>query len=61
MPENLLIPSVDLRVGSLEEYNRRQREKAAQQHRTRNPAPASPSRVNTAAKDTGLPSGCVRS
>jgi len=28
MPENLLIPSVDLRIGSLEEYNRRQREKA---------------------------------
>lgn len=24
MPENLLIPSVDLRIGSLEEYNRRQ-------------------------------------
>jgi hypothetical protein len=33
MPENLLIPSVDLRIGSLEEYNRRQREKAALQHR----------------------------
>jgi len=29
MPENLLIPSVDLRIGSLEEYNRRQREKSA--------------------------------
>lgn len=29
MPENLLIPSVDLRIGSLEEYNRRQKEKAA--------------------------------
>lgn len=28
MPDNLLIPSVDLRIGSLEEYNRRQREKA---------------------------------
>ncbi len=27
MPENLLIPSVDLRIGSLEEYNRRQKEK----------------------------------
>lgn len=39
MPENLLIPSVDLRVGSLEEYNRRQREKAAQQHRTPKPRP----------------------
>jgi cytidylate kinase len=32
MPENLLIPSVDLRIGSLEEYNRRQKEKAALQH-----------------------------
>jgi cytidylate kinase len=29
MPENLLIPSVDLRIGSLEEYNRQQKEKAA--------------------------------
>jgi hypothetical protein len=33
MPENLLIPSVDLRIGSLEEYNRRQGEKEAQQHK----------------------------
>ena len=33
MPENLLIPSVDLRIGSLEEYNRRQREKASLHHR----------------------------
>lgn len=33
MPENLLMPSVDLRIGSLEEYNRRQKEKAALQHR----------------------------
>lgn len=33
MPENLLIPSVDLRVGALEEYNRRQKEKAGLQHR----------------------------
>ena len=33
MPENLLIPSVDLRIGSLEEFNRRQKEKAALQHR----------------------------
>jgi cytidylate kinase len=32
MPENLLIPSVDLRIGSLEEYNRRQKEKASLQH-----------------------------
>lgn len=28
MPDNLLLPSVDLRVGALEEYNRRQKEKA---------------------------------
>lgn len=28
MPENLLIPSVDLRIGSLEEYNRQQKLKA---------------------------------
>lgn len=28
MPENLLIPSVDLRIGGLEEYNRRQHMKA---------------------------------
>lgn len=33
MPENLLMPSVDLRIGSLEEYNRRQKEKAAAHHR----------------------------
>ncbi|MDA8415275.1 MAG: cytidylate kinase-like family protein [Desulfobacteraceae bacterium] len=33
MPENLMMPSVDLRIGSLEEYNRRQKEKAALQHR----------------------------
>lgn len=39
MPENLLIPSVDLRVGSLEEYNRRQKEKAAEQHRKPKPRP----------------------
>lgn len=39
MPENLLIPSVDLRIGSLEEYNRRQREKAALQHRKHRPRP----------------------
>lgn len=39
MPENLLIPSVDLRVGSLEEYNRRQKEKAAQQHAKQKPRP----------------------
>lgn len=29
MPDNLFIPSVDLRIGSLEEYNRHQKEKAA--------------------------------
>ena len=39
MPENLLIPSVDLRIGSLEEYNRRQKEKAAEQHRQPKPRP----------------------
>lgn len=39
MPENLLIPSVDLRIGSLEEYNRRQKEKAAQQHAKPKPRP----------------------
>jgi len=39
MPENLLIPSVDLRIGSLEEYNRRQREKASSQHRRPKPRP----------------------
>lgn len=32
MPDNLFIPSVDLRIGALEEYNRRQKEKAARQH-----------------------------
>lgn len=30
MPDNLFIPSVDLRIGGLEEYNRRQRRKAIQ-------------------------------
>jgi len=39
MPENLLIPSVDIRIGSLEEYNRRQKEKAALQHRKLKPRP----------------------
>ena len=39
MPENLLIPSVDLRVGSLEEYNRRQREQAAVNYRKPRPRP----------------------
>lgn len=39
MPDNLLIPSVDLRIGSLEEYNRRQKEKATLQHRKPKPRP----------------------
>jgi cytidylate kinase len=39
MPDNLFIPAVDLRIGSLEEYNRRQKEKAAQQHRRPKPRP----------------------
>jgi len=39
MPDNLLIPSVDLRIGSLEEYNRRQKEKAALQHHKPIPRP----------------------
>jgi cytidylate kinase len=39
MPENLLIPSVDLRIGSLEEYNRRQREKAISRQRKPKPRP----------------------
>jgi cytidylate kinase len=39
MPENLLIPSVDLRIGSLEEYNRRQKEKAASHSRKPKPRP----------------------
>lgn len=39
MPENLMIPSVDLRIGSLEEYNRRQKEKAALQHKKLKPRP----------------------
>ena len=32
MPENLLIPSVDLRIGALLEYNRKQLEKAGSHH-----------------------------
>ena len=39
MPDNLLIPSVDLRIGSLEEYNRKQKEKAALHHRKPRPRP----------------------
>lgn len=39
MPDNLFIPSVDLRIGSLEEYNRRQKEKAASRHGKPKPRP----------------------
>lgn len=39
MPDNLFIPSVDLRIGALEEYNRRQKEKASKQHRKPKPRP----------------------
>jgi len=39
MPDNLLIPSVDLRIGSLEEYNRRQKENSASHHRKPRPRP----------------------
>lgn len=39
MPENLLIPSVDMRISSLEEYNRRQLEKAASHHKKPKPRP----------------------
>jgi cytidylate kinase len=39
VPDNLMIPSVDLRIGSLEEYNRRQKDKAARQYRKPRPRP----------------------
>lgn len=39
MPDNLLIPSVDLRVGSLLEYNRSQIQKAAVRKRKDGPPP----------------------
>lgn len=39
MPDNLLMPSVDLRIGALEEYNRQQKQKAASQHRKPKPRP----------------------
>lgn len=39
MPDNLFIPSVDLRVGALEEYNRVQKEKAAIKHKRSKPRP----------------------
>lgn len=37
MPENLLIPSVDLRIASLEEYNRRQKSKVLLRQKEGNP------------------------
>jgi hypothetical protein len=37
MPDNLLIPSVDLRVGALEEYNRAQKQKAMLKHKKTKP------------------------
>lgn len=39
MPDNLLIPSVDLRVGALEEYNRTQKQKAMLHHKKPKPRP----------------------
>ncbi|ACD95509.1 cytidylate kinase-like family protein [Trichlorobacter lovleyi] len=39
MPDNLLIPSVDLRVGALEEYNRTQKQKAMLRHKKPKPRP----------------------
>lgn len=39
MPENLLIPSVDLRIGSLEEYNRQQKLKAGSKRHKPKPRP----------------------
>ncbi|MDU0457356.1 MAG: cytidylate kinase-like family protein [Geobacteraceae bacterium] len=39
MPENLLIPSVDLRIGSLEEYNRQQKLKAGSNRHMPKPRP----------------------
>lgn len=39
MPDNLFIPSVDLRVGALEEYNRSQKRKAALRHKNPKPRP----------------------
>ncbi len=39
MPDNLFIPSVDLRIGALEEYNRTQKEKAVQHLRQPRPNP----------------------
>lgn len=39
MPDNLMIPSVDLRVGALEEYNRRQKDKAEGKAQKARPRP----------------------
>lgn len=39
MPDNLFIPSVDLRIGSLEEYNRKQKEKASAHYKRPKPRP----------------------
>jgi hypothetical protein len=39
MPENLLIPSVDLRIGGLEEYNRRQHTQATSKLNKKKPRP----------------------
>lgn len=39
MPENLLIPSVDLRIGGLEEYNRRQHQNATSKTQKKKPKP----------------------
>ena len=66
MPDNLFIPSVDLRIGSLEEYNRRQKENATVHHRkyiieNQNRAPVLPFHVNMAARVIPLPSGYAKS
>lgn len=39
MPDNLFIPSVDLRIGALEEYNRVRKHKAAERHKRPKPRP----------------------
>jgi len=39
MPENLLIPSVDLRIGSLEEYNRQKKHRAGSKSINTKPRP----------------------
>lgn len=39
MPDNLFIPSVDLRIGALEEYNRLRKQKAAERHKRPKPRP----------------------